>query len=523
MWRVGAGAGSVACALGLLWTLVIPPLQGADGPDHLLSYGEVVGNVDMPASLEALARRVHFERLRFHRDEYLSDLDAGHPFPIAWTGDVHAERMEARSPVAASFWKLVAPLANHPSVAVTLLRLRLFNTLLFTVAVTVAALLVTGSNREGGPWLLAGVALSPSVPYFAVMVSDWAILVPWLVLASAGFLILALPAAPLGVAGLAIGVSSALLTATSISALPVLALFGVLLLIHMVAGTHDRRSWPFWAGLSVGAVVLVLATGDLAHVGFQRYDAPQRATFARLLAMVNGLLFSVLAYPWLLAVPLVALAGLDRALVGLRAHLRASRTLDRTLEVIAVSAVGLACGEMVWSLLGPLPMLGEVGTPGLDTTVGYMKAVMASALTGARLAGFDHLMFASLWGGFGWVDTILPDALLALLVILLVLGLLAQALTTSAPLRLWGLASLFGGVVGITLVAVAASLMGRNVHGRYLLPVALPTTIIALGAAGHWIMADHRGWWRRAAVITLALIHGIALIWVAARYYGPPA
>jgi len=63
--------------------------------------------------------------------------------------------------------------------------------------------------------------------------------------------------------------------------------------------------------------------------------------------------------------------------------------------------------------------------------------------------------------------------------------------------------------------------MGRNVHGRYLLPVSLPVTIIALGAAGHWLTASPRRWPRTAAMVALALMHGVALLWVAMRYYGP--
>jgi len=521
LWRAAAGAGSLTLALGLMWTLIIPPLQGADGPDHLLSYGEVSGQTDLPPALEALARRVHFERVRFHRDEYVAGLDIAHPHPVAWTGDVHAERMQSRSPVAAILWRAVAPLTRHASLAITLQRLRIFNALVFAVAVAIAAALVTGSSDSGGPWLLAGAMLSPSVPYFAVMLSDWAFLVPWLVLASAAALTLAMSGSRTGVAGLVLGVSGALLLGTSISALPVLAVCAWLLLVHMLAGPHRRDVWPFWGGLAVGVVVLVLVTGDLGQVGFQRYDAPGRATFAQLLAVVNRGLQTVLARPWVLALPLVGLAMLDRALAGLRQRVRDSRTIDRALQRLAFVWVGVACGQMAWSLLGPLPMLGEVGTPGLDTTVGYTKAVMASVLTSARLTGFDHLVFTSLWGGFGWVDTTLPPVLLALLVVVLVLSLVALAVTPHAALRRWGLASLVGGVMGLTLVAVAASLMGRNVHGRYLLPVSLPVTIIALGAAGHWLTASPRRWPRTAAMVALALMHGVALLWVAMRYYGP--
>jgi len=522
VWRAAAAAGSVALALSLMWTLIVPPLQGADGPDHLLSYGEVAEQNEMPAALEALARRVHFERVRFHRDEYLAGLDIAHPHPVAWTGDVHAERMESRSPVAASLWRAVAPLARHASLAVTLQRLRIFNALVFALSVALAAALVTWSGGGGGPWLLAGAMLSPSVPYFAAMLSDWAFLVPWLVLAAASVLTLAVSdAARGGVAGAVLGVSGALLLGTSISALPVLAVCAWLVLVYALTGSHHRHVWPFWGGLAVGAVVLVQVTGDLGQVGFQRYDADGRTTFVQLLSAVNAVLHDVLTRTWMLALPLVGLAVLDRALAGLRQRVRHSRTLDRALQRLAGVFAGVACGQMAWSLLGPLPMLGEVGTPGLDTTIGYTTAVMASVLTSARLAGFDHLVFTSLWGGFGWVDTILPGALLASLVIALMLSLVALAVTPHAALRRWGLASLMGGAIGLTLVAVAASLMGRNVHGRYLLPVSLPVTIIALGAAGHWLATSRRNWPRPLAMVALALMHGVALLWVALRYYGP--
>lgn len=519
--RAALAAGSMALALGVLWTLVIPPLQGADDTDHLLSYGEVVGRADLPLTLETLAKRVHFERVRFHRDEHLTAPDIGHPHPEAWTGDVHAERMNARSPVSATLWRAVDPVATHPSPAITLQRLRLFNALVFAMAVASAAALVTWAGPVGSPWLLVGAILAPAVPSFAVMLSDWAFVVSWVVLTSASVLMLAVSGRRIGIAGLMLGLSSALLLGTSLSALPVLALVALLLLVHIATGPHQRQGWPFWAGLSLGTLALIPFTGDLAQVGFQRYDAPFRPTFVALLDTVNGLLQGMLTRPWVLALLLIGLALLDRTATPLRQRVRDSRTADRGLQWLTVGLVGIACGQMLWSLLGPLPMLGQVGTPGLDTATSYTAAVMASVFTSARLAGFDDLTFTGVWGGFGWADTMLPDAIMALLVILFGLGLLAVALTPHAPLRRWALASLAASVLGVALVAVAASMMGRNVHGRYLLPVSLPVAIITLSAAGHWLSTTPHAWPRAAALLTLALMHGGAFLWVAMRYYGP--
>jgi hypothetical protein len=519
--RAAVAAGSLALALGLMWTLVIPPLQGADDTDHLLSYGEVVGRADLPLALETLATRVHFERVRFHRDEHLTALDVGHPHTEAWTGDVHAERMDARSPVSAALWRIVAPVTTHPSPAITLLRLRLFNALVFAVAMAIAAALVTWAGPIGGPWLLVGAVVAPSVPSFAVMLSDWAFVVSWVVLASASVLMLAVSGRRIGIAGLMLGLSSALLLGTSVSALPVLAVVALLLLVHIATGPHQRQGWPFWAGLSLGALAIIPITGDLAQVGFQRYDAPFRPTFVALLDTVNGMVQGLLTRPWVMGLLLIGLALLDRTATAVRQRVRDSRTVDRGLQWLTVGLVGIACGQMIWSLLGPLPTLGQVGAPGLDTATTYTAAVMASVFTSARLAGFDDLTFTGVWGGFGWADTMLPDAIMALLVILFGLGLLAVALTPHAPLRRWALASLVASVLGVALVAIAASMMGRNVHGRYLLPVALPVAIITLSAAGHWLSTTPHAWPRAAAMLTLALMHGGALLWVAMRYYGP--
>jgi hypothetical protein len=147
--------------------------------------------------------------------------------------------------------------------------------------------------------------------------------------------------------------------------------------------------------------------------------------------------------------------------------------------------------------------------------------VLASVVTSARLAGFDHLTFSSLWGGFGWVDALLPDHLLGLVVVLLVGGLVALWRSALPGLRLWGLGSLAVGIIGVALVAAASFLMGRNVHGRYLLPVVLPVTIVALGAAGHLAGRTRSVRWRAAALLPIVVLHGLALLSVAQRYYGP--
>lgn len=523
------GAGLVALGLAVTWAVIMPPLQGADEPDHLLSFGMVAGAAHIDRDLAAEARRVHFERIRFHADERLAPVDREQPYGVAWTGDIHAERMDARSPVTVRVWALASGLFGDRPLPGLILNLRLFNAVVFAFCVAAAVWFVlwTGSDRQR-IWLVLGLGLIPTVPYFATMVSDWAYLASWSLLFSGAVLALVHGGPRVSWTGAGLGVSVALLVATSIAAIALVPLVLILiagrLVIHRDAGDdHLGAIIRFWGGLALGYLLGYLLMGDLLVAGFQRYDAESRASFAELLGRVNAVGRFAVQQPWVVLLFIGLMAALDAACARLRTQAWLGHWSQRIVRLGVVAIAALAVGQAVASLVAPLPQLPSFETRGFGTAPAYAATALSALLTGARLTGFDHLTFTSLWGGFGWVDAVLPAPMFVVIVVILIASLVAAAVsawrvTDARPLG-WLVIASAGGVASAAAVAVAAFFMQRNMHGRYLLPLAIPMVAVVVSAFGAALGRAHARGWRWVVVLVIAAIHGASFVWVASRYF----
>ncbi len=68
-------------------------------------------------------------------------------------------------------------------------------------------------------------------------------------------------------------------------------------------------------------------------------------------------------------------------------------------------------------------------------------------------------------------------------------------------------------------MAVAAFFMQRNLHGRYLLPLAIPMVAIVVSALGAALGRAHSRGWRWVVVLVIVAIHGASVVSVASRYF----
>lgn len=521
----------IAFAVAAAWAIVIPPLQGADEPDHLLSFSEVNFRADDEGALAALARRSHFERIRFHGGERFRAWDRGHPYPVAWTGDVHAEQMSRRSPTGAHVWRLFGTLgiADLPFPD-RLLVLRLANALLFAAVVGLAVWGLQGAG--GSAWCLLGLALIPTLPMFATTVSDWAFVTTWSIGLATAIVLLIDDGPSASWAGLALGVSLALLATTSVAALALAPLLVLILGTRIVLGpaagpeTGGVATAIFWGGLAGGLAVGYPLAGALFEVGFWRADATT-GTGASLLGAVNEGVGLLARMPWLVLVGFALLALVERQLTAVRG--RAGVT--RVGRVIAHSAL-LIVGSVLLlttlaSLVVALPVVRTLPDGEYATMATYIWHVTLAALTVGRVQGFDHLTFSSFWGGFGWIDGVPPAAALSglsAIVIAVVLGsLLALAGRHRVRSAGWLSAVLVGGMCSVAAYAAAGFLMHRNIHGRYLIALAVPVMAAMAYGTGAWLSPSQSGHVRSplrlAMLAVICAIHGLSLAWILARYY----
>jgi hypothetical protein len=522
-----AGTGLVALGLAVLWAIILPPLQGADEADHLLSYGEVVGADRIAQTLDAEARRVHFERIRYHAMERFTASDRDTPHPVAWTGDIHAERMDARSPLTMRVWRLANAALGQHALVDQLLFLRLLNAVIFAgvVAGAVAFVVWAGAGRL---WMMVGLALMPTLPYFATTLSDWAYLASWSTLLAASMVVLMHGGPRAAWAGVSLGVSLALSISTSIAAialapLALIAVIGRCVLRRDQTDETPRSLAIFWGGLAVGLLLAYLLMGDLLAQGYRRYDADGRGTFSGLLALVNRVVQIAAAHPWVALVLVAAGAGIDRICAGVRRHATTQRgglLIGRTAGVaLAIAGVVVGLGSFVL----PMPHLYTLEAQVPASMWAYVRQAMEALVTSTRLRNFDHLTFASLWGGFGWVDAMLPPIWLALIAVALTVGVVTSAIrlwqSSFRTTATWFALLLVGGALSACTYAAAAFLMHRNLHGRYLLPLAIPIATIVMSELGLACAEARRPVWRWMAVVGVAALHGASFLVVASRYF----
>ena len=154
---------------------------------------------------------------------------------------------------------------------------------------------------------------------------------------------------------------------------------------------------------------------------------------------------------------------------------------------------------------------------------------LATAATPFRLRDPDFLMSTTFWGAFGWVDTILPDAVLGMLS-------LSGAFAAAVVLRriavrkdvrrfCWMTAMLVAFFATVSVYAVAAFSSAPDLHGRYLIgPYLVAVMLIWSPAlcfdAPEGVTSDAGcDWVARAAWSVFGIGHACALATIVTRYF----
>ncbi len=516
--RAAAASFSLAAGFCVSYAVVVPPLQAPDEPDHLLSFAKLTDRPELAAAESAWARRIHFYRMTFMADERFTSADRDAPFERDWPPeDVFAENVRIRSSTATRLWQGLAPIVPaHPPHA--LLFFRLVHALVFGAAFAGGAALLASGGAGTPPVLLAAVLLTlPSLPFFGMQMSESTFTLAAFILT--GYCTLLLAAGATGrITGPMLGVAIALLAAGPRSGWPGLMIIVTLTvgrLLSRAAAPRDLAdaAW-FWGGLAAPALAL-FGTGVL-WIPAPFYEQWHLTTFDP-----RGGLSSA---SFLLILTAGAAAGYlaEWVLRHLPAVTRVAGLAARGL--CAIGAVWIA-GTLIWSAWGTLPVLAVVERVPPASARDYAMSVLLPLVTAARIRGFDFLTWQTLWGGFGWADTILPSPAIAAATVTAAIAAIV-ALIAAARQR-EGTRALIAtfGLAGLAAAAVAAAVgsygLHRNVHGRYLVGAAVIGLCLlpapALLAPGTRVPAAVRS----AALLALACgLHAFALVFLLQKYFG---
>lgn len=516
------------------WALLTPPLQAPDEADHFLGFFEMkdTGLVVRPDVL-AWANRMHFERIKFRRTEGFNGAHVSEPLTGQWGWHIAPVDVQSRSPLTYRVWHALAREFSESgfTAGTWLLVLRIANVIAMSVAFSVAGLAIGsvenlrggGSVRAGSVAFMAPLLLIPTFCFFSVHASNYGSLMAGLVIFFAG-LHLGLQGAALrpsqeAVIGLLIGGGIGISMLSTRSATPMVSLLGFLLVSrNLFERVSPRRTVAFW-----------LATAAAFFAALQLPDEHYRSRLVLGFGEIRGRMGagesapSFLQLQGFLALLLLAFlaceAAIQRAQAGIDEHRHAKRNLR---AFIVASAAMFACILVAANVSPGQLSNNEIRTPllGFD----YVRPVIVRFLDQVfPLSRPDFFLSTSFWGGFGWLDRLLPGPVVFVLKSIPLAGLVACGILAarsagdrSAFLKMsvFFLAALF-------LAAVNAYLTTRldvviNIQGRYLI---IPYLLLVLPAMHVVRVAFHRHAGLPAyAIAGLLLVHPILWCWLLDAY-----
>ena len=534
--RAGAGAALLAGSLALLHAVLEPPLSGPDEPYHLLGFADLTRSPALAKDIVAWMGETHLWRIRYQPTERFRTIDVGHPY-VEDDAQLRPTEVAMRSAVLARLWQAIAPmLADEPAPRV-LLVLRLLNALVFALAVGVATAFAVATVAEPFPqWLVFAFLFVPSLPFFAMHVSETAPLCSIYVLLATGLAVLFLDGPRAHWAGVPVGLATGLMLAGGRSPWPLAGLVALALLGRALLGTRgatraSRVALVFWASLAAGAAVFFL----LQSPGYRTMTGNWSRLYTQFIpSWLRDIGEWFRANPPALAGLIAGGAALEIVLAEPRAWLAArlgerSRPFARRAALILIALVMLS---LVGSMFVSYPQLPLGPTLPLSAPE-RIVAVLGTMATMLRLAQPNFLLGSSFWVGFGWLDTMPGPAFQSLLVLLVALALAALllhiALRQDVRRFLWLLILGVGAVASLILYTLSTQVVPIALGGRYVIGWYLAV----LAVVGAVLTLDHRssgpvsadpvppGGGRRAALLLMLAgpIHVYCLCFILGRYF----
>lgn len=529
----GLGAGSVALSLGILYAVLVPPFQAPDEPDHFLAFADLAARPELAQQAAELARLGHFERIKFHLDERFRPVDVERSYPVAWNADIFPMPIAGRSRTTQALWWCVSQVTRGLDAPATLLALRLANAAVFALAVGAGVAILAAHGAGAGAFIISlAFFLVPALPFFSVPVSEYAVLTSTYIAFASVLAALFLDGPRTHRLGLPIGILAALTIAGGRSGTPMLALVAAALAGRVLLGTRGtlgrrdgaRRAAIFWIGAALGASLLIPATGEAYSRGLWPGDAGSLPPWFK--AAAEGVRDRSWVLALLLPIGIVVevAAGEVRRIAGDRLKRARAVVVSGVAYVVAAAVLGTAVASLAIDM-PTLTYFSPGSRPPLDE---YLRATLSSIGTLVRLRHHDLLLSTFFWTGFGWLDTLLPVAVVTSLVVIaggLGVWLLVLVGRRSDERRgAWLALFAAGWTAAVVLDTLGSYFLQRNLHGRYLVGAYLSSLAIVWTAPIVWRLtagrAPHLS--RRmaaAALAACAALHAFALSVILTRYF----
>lgn len=517
----------IATGLSLMYAIIIPPLQSADEPNFVLSFGAMTDNASFGRDALRWTSALHVERIRGRSAQKFRVRDLDQPSTLPHQFD--ALPMARRSSGSTVLWASLAAAIGEQPVNRTVALIRGFHAVIFGLSIAIAAvMLILWCPVPHAQLLALPLVLIPAVPSFGMQFSEAALLTAVSVWVGSALIILFIDGPNSHYAGwpLGIGIAGSLLATRSGG--PMSALIALVCVARVMLGSRAAPTWVssaiFWSGFGIGASIFYgFVTPDhLIRLG---------AMFSQVIPGSAGERAAELSkLPWLFVavglIGFIAEMGFARLRLNLSGKLggRAPRII---LRAASAGVILFIVTSFVASLWVTYPFVETIQGDRPAPFSVYLSEVVTTMATLFRWTGHNMLLSTSFFVGFGWLD-IIPGSPYFESFILTLLGgaviALAARLWITVNYRQFIWLATFVTGLGLTLVAYALSayMILTNLHGRYLIgwfvaAVSVSGTAITIG--GRRNEGTSLSWRVDATVGILLASHAFCAYVIARRYF----
>ena len=537
--KAGFGAALLFAALGLIQLIVTPPLFGTDEPAHVLSYHLWMSDNDAADRTAELGKRNHAIRMLWRPAQKFTTADLNNPYKrFVDSPNTMYTRPGARSASALAMWRVTQRFVLGNSAASMIFRLRLVSLAAVAACVGLAAALLGATGSAGAPtgWIGLGLLLVPSLPYYAMNVSNYPLVLGAGILVAAAVAALINQTSVSGWIGLYLGAGASLAFFSSASCWPLAAIVlcaVVALALRRLVVVPDGESMVnlnFWFSLAVGlSIFTVFSTPQFRS---------QQSEYAAL-ALRNVGIHSVPPYlgtVWLVCGVLACLEWVCSFLATEgTAHVgaffaRFGSIFAWALIALAVANVFVRPSEMDalpeavphWEFhvgrARAVPLAdADFARPPLPTPRHYAATAVKAVVSSIGIGYHDYLIEKLFWLAGGSIETAAPNWMLSFLMALMVAGLAGLffriAATRNSPRLLQVLFTLAGLAICLVLTAVGSivSPASPSLHGRYLIGFHVTWLLVSfIGFKSPVLFVQWRKpvWFATGWIACILAIHG---------------
>ncbi len=492
--KIFVGMTLLALGLSLPHVVVSPPFEAPDEPDHFLGFVQFLPNrQELILNAESLSRQGQFTRIYTKFDAKFMSEDILRITSLPWMPHMFPTLMLERSPFTNSIWDVLHSIFDFKHANTLLLSLRLMGSFLFCLSIGAISMVAaaTPTSRDSGFFIGSVLLFVPTLPFFAMHVSNYGPLTSLYVLAAAGVL-LSLRIArennttSVGLLSFLFGTLAPLPLLGSPAAIPFLVfplIWGLLILYYQLTLSYQK----FQRSL----VFMILGAGTFLVVAMPNLVAlPQE--ISRLIQLGPKAIFTPGGRIYSMV---LLLGGMFAGVVGAQklnqeqAQKSAQGPQDGILKYSHYLILAIITIIILWPLFLHVEPQPNIEISNVMTKWMYVRSSVKKYFLNFTTLYSDLYLCSSFWNGFGWLEMPIQRSFVMLPKSVLPIAILIGSIQNIKISRRGEISSGIEGVFLLGTIAAAAISIGimaaalypvANLHGRYLIGVEIALIVTSM-------------------------------------------